>query len=213
MQEEHASGLLDMVGRKSLLEVVLGYWLGREASETEVKMLEEMMVLAIDHGPESPSAKATIAASGEGKDVLRGVEAGVHEINERHGGAIEGLGKVLVEDKREMAEIVKEYLGEGKRLPGYGHRIYKDVDPRSEYLLGRARDLGIAGEGVAKALEIEKELEAQKGQKLVLNIDGAMAAILTDIGVEPALMNAFFVWPRVAGLVYRWKVNRHGKGE
>ena len=202
------SELLDLINQRSLIEVVFRYWLGRWPEQNEKQLVEMMMVVVIDHGEESPSARASIEASQRGEDLLRSVEAGVHEINERHGGAIEGLGRILYEDTREVKEIVADFLSQEKRLPGFGHRIYKDVDPRTKCLFEQAKKLGFAGNYVDKTIALEEELEIQKGNKLVINIDGAMAALLCELGVKTEMMNAFFLWPRVAGLVHRWQVTK-----
>lgn len=206
-----ADKMLEMVGKKSLVSVVLEMWLGREVSHNEAKLLEEMMVLVVDHGTDSPSAQATIEAAKSGEDVLRSVEAGAHQINQRHGGAIEGCARILQVDEFDAGEIVRGALVAGERLPGFGHRLYKDQDPRTLYLLQRAESLGLSGNRVKRVFELEKELEQQKGTKLVVNVDGAMAALLSEMGVAPEMCNAFFLWPRVAGLVYRWQLVKSSK--
>lgn len=199
---------LALAKKGNLMRAIGWYWLGRRLAPKECELLEKIFIICLDHGPDSPSAKATIAAAKGGKDLLRSVEAGVSEINERHGGAIEGLARILKSDRRSEDKIVAEYLAEDKRLPGFGHRLYKDKDPRAEYLLKQADKLGYAKTVVVRARRLEAELEKQKGQKLVLNIDGALAAILLELKVPVELMNAFFLWPRVAGLVHQYGHNR-----
>jgi len=206
MKNGSAEKLMELVGKKGLVEVVLEYWLGREVGEGELQMMEELMVLSMDHRAEAPSAAATIEAGKAGKDLVRSVEAGIGKIDGSHGAAVEGMGKILVEDQRGVSEIVADWLGRGERMPGMGHRIYKEGDPRTKYLLQRAKSLGFSGRYIKKVKEIERELEKQKGKFLPVNIDGAIAAVLAEIGVEPELMNGFFLWPRVAGLIYRWRM-------
>src|SRR5690606_9639259 len=132
----------------------------------------------VDHGPDSPSAKATISTALAGQDVIRSVEAGVMEINESHGGAIQGLGQILQENPNSPQDIVMAYFDQGKRIPGYGHRLYKSEDPRAAYMLQRLHELGLYRDIAKKAVAIEAELEKKKGTKLVLNIDGGMAVVL-----------------------------------
>lgn len=206
-----ADKMIEMVKNKTLVRAVVELWLDRDIEDNEAKLLEEMMALVIDHGPDSPSAQATISAAQAGQDVLRSVEDGVQQINEKHGGAIEGLAKILQTDSRSEAEIVAEYLATNKRLPGFGHRLYKDSDPRASYLFDRAKEFGLSSKYIDRVKNLERQLEQQKGKRLVINVDGAMAAVLSEIGIAPELCNAFFVWPRVAGLVYRWKLNRNEK--
>lgn len=203
MKQIEPSELLEMVKGKSLVEVVLYYWLGRWVSEKERQILEEMMVLCVDHGPDSPSATATREAAVSGEGLLASVRAGAATINESHGGAIEGCAGLLLEEDFGAKRIVGEALEEGRRLPGFGHRVYKTQDPRATYLEARSQELGLGGKYWERAREIELELEKKKGKKLVLNIDGGMAAIMCELEIKPELMNGFFLWPRVAGLIYR----------
>lgn len=201
--------LLEKAGKQSLLSVVLEKWLRRDVTDNQLKLIEEMMVLVVDHGPDSPSAQATITAAQTDQDLLRSVEAGVHQINQQHGGAIEGCARIIQQENFDAKEIVSQALAAGERLPGFGHRLYKDHDPRTMYLLQRAEGLGLSGIYTQRVQQLEKELEQQKGTKLVINVDGVMAALLSEMGVEPQMCNAFFLWPRVAGLVYRWELARN----
>jgi citrate synthase len=85
-----------------------------------------------------------------------------------------------------------------ERLPGLGHRVHT-TDPRVEVLFELARKHGVAGEGVAfvSALELAA---SERIKKLPLNIDGALAAILHDLGFDPPAGKLIFIVGRVAGL-------------
>lgn len=207
MSQLSEKDLLKKAQTKPFFEVAMEYLFGRVPTGNEAQILGEMMTLVIDHGPDSPSAQATITAAQENQDVLRSVEAGVHQINERHGGAIEGCAKILTHDDFNPGEMVRAMVDAGERIPGFGHRIYKEADPRATYLEKRIKDLKLDDTYFLRAREIERELEMYKGKKLVLNIDAAMASVLCALKIKPEVMNAFFLWPRVAGLVYRWQAS------
>lgn len=98
-------------------------------------------------------------------------------------------------------EIVDTLLKEGKRVAGFGHRVYTDEDPRATRLLQLASELGIAGDACRRAKEVEDALLDAKAKKFPLNIDGAIAAILLDLGFPPELGNGIFVIGRTLGLV------------
>ena len=85
----------------------------------------------------------------------------------------------------------------GRRLPGFGHRVHTD-DPRSRRLLTLAKGARAAGTHVAVAEAIVAELAAG-GKALPLNVDGAIAAVLADLGFHPDLANGFFILARTAG--------------
>jgi len=86
----------------------------------------------------------------------------------------------------------------GRRLPGFGHRVH-DADPRAARLFALAEELGPAREGVPMARALEAALAAGTGKALPLNVDGAIAACLWDLGFEGDVANAFFILARLPG--------------
>ena len=64
-----------------------------------------------------------------------------------------------------------------------------------------AAELGLAGRHVRIARSAEKAIAAQLGKPLPINVDGAIAAVLCDLGIPPEIGNAFFIISRVPGLV------------
>ena len=99
-----------------------------------------------------------------------------------------------------VKNLISEYLKEGKRLAGFGHRIYKDVDPRAQLILKTLKDNGFSDEFEKIAKDLEAELEKQKGSKLPLNIDGAIAVVLCTLGWPSKLGKAVFIIARTPGL-------------
>jgi citrate synthase len=93
--------------------------------------------------------------------------------------------------------LIAEEKAAGRRLPGFGHRVHSD-DPRSHRLLALAREGGVAGVHVAIAEAVVAAL-ATSGKPLPLNVDGAIAAVLADLGFVPELANGFFILARTAG--------------
>jgi citryl-CoA lyase len=67
-------------------------------------------------------------------------------------------------------------------------------------LFSLAKELNIAGDHIALSKGIEKELEAQIGKQFPINVDGAIAAISSDMDFDWRLGKAFFLLGRVAGL-------------
>jgi citrate synthase len=93
---------------------------------------------------------------------------------------------------------VDEARRSGRRLPGMGHRTHS-TDPRTQVLFGIARQYGLAGTGVQFMTELELAV-ASAIKPLPINVDGAIAAVLYDLGFPPALGKLFFIIGRVAGL-------------
>lgn len=176
-------------------------------TETELKVFELILNLSIDHGPDTPSAKEVISEAQSGRSISETVAAGLLKIDDVHGGAQEQLMQLLYELKggeRSAESVVQEYLEQDKRIPGYGHRLYKDSDPRAQLILNSLKENGFSGEFINIAQELEEELEKQKGQKLPLNVDGAIAVALCTFGWEPRLGKAVFIIARTPGLCGQW---------
>jgi len=173
------------------------------------RLMDAMLVSSIDHGATPPSALAACTAASTGATLSASIASGVLAINRYHGGAIEGCMGLLLEaigrsdESRPLAEVASEIVAEmraqKKRAPGFGHRVHTD-DPRTRRLLAVADELGVSGKGVAMARAFEQALAESLGRRLPLNVDGALAALLVDLGFPPELGNAFFVIARVTGL-------------
>jgi citrate synthase len=83
---------------------------------------------------------------------------------------------------------VEELLDAGRRMPGVGHALYPDGDPRATALLSILRGEGLIGFRTEAFLRARDEFAARKKRPLPLNIDGAMACALAEIGFAPIEM-------------------------
>ena len=87
----------------------------------------------------------------------------------------------------------------GDRMPGFGHR-YHTKDPRTARLFELAREAGVDGPHMQAARAVEKSF-AEAKKPLPINVDGAIGAILADLGMNPAVFNGIFMIARTPGLV------------
>ncbi|OGE31109.1 hypothetical protein A2631_05565 [Candidatus Daviesbacteria bacterium RIFCSPHIGHO2_01_FULL_44_29] len=196
-KEDH----LEVAQARSFSDMIFELLSEQKPTPEQSKLFELILNLSIDHGPDTPSAVATIAATKEGKTISQSVAAGLEQITDRHGGAVEPCMRFLYEVKSaegRVQSLIKEYLAQGKLISGFGHRIYT-VDPRAQLILASVEKQSPSSFGEL-AQEIEKELKEQKGKALPLNIDGAIAVVLCTWGWEPRLANAVFIIARVPGL-------------
>jgi len=194
---------LQVAQNRSFTSLIFELLSEKVPSDSELKVFELILNLSIDHGPDTPSAVEVIREAKEGEDISEAVAEGIEEINDTHGGAQEKLMEELYKVDSEQVtanSLVTEYLKEGKRLPGYGHRIYKDTDPRAQLILQTLKENGFSDEFIKIASSLESELEAQKGAKLPLNIDGAIAVALCTFGWDSKLGKAVFIIARTPGL-------------
>ena len=95
--------------------------------------------------------------------------------------------------------VVDEARAAKTRLPGFGHRVHATIDPRVDVLFGLAEESGLAGDGVRVVRALERAI-AERIKPLPINIDGALAAILVDLGFPPLMGMLLFVIARVAGI-------------
>ena len=201
----------ELMGRRSFGQVVYLALKGELPSEAHGKLMDAILVSSVDHGATPPSALAARTVASGGAPLTTAVAAGIMAINRHHGGAIEGCMQVLleaVERQRESgrdaatvaAELLAEYRAQGKRLPGYGHRVHTD-DPRTRRLFGLAEELGVAGDYVQMAGALRVAMREALGRDLPLNVDGAIATVLCEMGFPPELGNGLFAISRTVGLV------------
>ena len=175
------------------------------------KLVDAMFVSSIDHGASPPSVLAARTVASTGAELNSAVAAGVLAISRFHGGAIEEgmklffrIAQGIEETGKKELEVINEVLQEmkekGQRASGFGHRLHTR-DPRTEKLFSMAEELGLAGKFVRIARGVEKKLEEFSGKSLPINVDGAIAALLCELGFPPEVGNAFFIISRVPGLV------------
>ncbi|RLF41313.1 MAG: citryl-CoA lyase [Thermoplasmata archaeon] len=201
----------DLIGNIPFAHVVYLLLRGELPSKEYGRMMDAIITACIDHGVTPPSSIAARVVASGGVPLPTAVAAGILAIGDAHGGAIEkgakflqeGIVRMKEEGKtiEEIAEILVEEAREKKeRILGFGHRVHTS-DPRTRRLFTLAEELDIAGEHVELSKAIEKKLEISTGRKLPINVDGAIAAIISDMDFDWRLGKAFFLIGRVAGLV------------
>jgi citrate synthase len=206
----HGYDVTDLMRQAGFVETVFLLHRGRLPNAGERKLLDAVLVGSADHGPGAPScATARLAASGNRQSVSAAIAAGVLAIGDEHGGAGELCMQLVVDGLAAVAasggtleeaahRAVEDARREGRRLPGIGHRSHT-TDPRVATLFDMARDAGIAGDGIRFMRALETSA-ATLIKPLPLNIDGALAAILHDLGFPPRAAKFIFIIGRVAGL-------------
>jgi citryl-CoA lyase len=190
----------ELIRENSFTEVIFLLLVGRLAKRNETAMLDAILVAGIEHGISVPSAFVPRTSVSVGNAVNAALAAGLLSIGDWHGGAIERC-MITLSERTDAKDIVRSALEKKKIIAGFGHKTYKSEDPRSQALLQKSQELGFHGEYIDKAQEIEQELEKQKGKKLVLNVDGAMAAILLTLGFNFSLGKGIFALSRLPGML------------
>ncbi|MBU0517817.1 citryl-CoA lyase [bacterium] len=199
--------IAEIMEKLTFAEVVYLILKGELPNDKQKRMMETMLVSSIDHGPTPPSVLAARTVFSGGNPLNTAVAAGVMTIGDSHGGAIEKCAKILQEwsqkegSPQELAEQLAAEMKEQKqRMPGFGHRIHKR-DPRTVKMLEIAERIGYKGRIIELAVAIQDELERTSGRDLPLNVDGAIAAVMSEMGFDWRLGKGFFIISRVPGLI------------
>lgn len=171
----------------------------RLPSKGERAFLDVLLVSAVEHGIETPSLYMPRVSIASGNSIHTAIAAGILGIGESHGGAGEAAAELLLR-KESPTELANEYAKGEKRIPGFGHKVYKDEDPRATLIFEKAKEYKLPLKAFTKAYAIEKALADKKGKKLPLNIDGAFAAGILSLGLPSPAAKALFVLARVAGM-------------
>jgi len=170
--------------------------------KNEITMLDALMTMGIDHGVGTASALNARITASAGNSLTTAVASGILAMGEKHGGAVESAARFFQENEsnKNITNLLRTLKEKSKRIPGYGHKVL-NKDKRSEQLLRLAKKNKIHGKYCILAKVIEKELNKTSSKKLPLNIDGAIAAIISDMGFDWRIANGFFVISRTPGLV------------
>ncbi|MCK9152164.1 citryl-CoA lyase [Methanobacterium alcaliphilum] len=197
-----------LIGNISFAEMVYLLVKGELPSKNEAKMLESVLISFCDHGVTPPSTQAARLIASAGSPLNTCITGGLLAFGKNHAGAIEFSMEMLQEgiqrtrsdlDIDKIAQImVAESMKNQKKIPGFGHR-YHTEDPRAPRLMELAQKNKCFGRHCELALEIENILFESKDIRM--NIDGANAGILSDLGFDWRLGSGIFMIGRLPGLM------------
>jgi citrate synthase len=200
----------DLVGKIGFTE---HFWLlltGALPSPAQLRVLDATLVAIAEHGlvPSVQAARMTLAAAPE---ALQGaVAAGILGCGSVVLGSAEAAGRLFAEilarsaasSLREAAlEVVREYRGAKRAIPGYGHPLHKGGDPRALRLFAVAAECQTSGPHVQIAAIVEQLLPEVTGRPLALNVSGAIPAVLLDAGYPLLALKGVPLLARTAGLI------------
>ena len=183
---------------------------GEMPTARERRLLDAILTSVADHGANAPScATARLSASGNRQSVSANVAAGLLAIGDEHGGAGEQCMAMIADGLSRARErgitiasaaesVVDDALKIRKRLPGLGHRVHT-IDPRVEVLFSLSRD-GEREPDSVSFLRALQRVATERIKPLPINIDGALAALLYDLGFPPQAGKLLFIVGRVAGI-------------
>ena len=202
--------IAELMGRVSFGAAVYLILTGELPPPAIARLMDAILVSSIDHGATPPSALSARNVASTGATLSASVAAGIMSINRHHGGAIEDCARQLkaIADRGERESIsldeaatrtLRTMSEAGERMSGFGHRVHTK-DPRTARLFELAREAGVDGIHMQAARAVEKAFADAK-KSLPINVDGAIGAILADLGMSPAAFNGIFMIARTPGLI------------
>jgi citrate synthase len=190
-----------VAGGETAAERFLLRWRG-EADPKHVKAIDTYWICTAEHGLNASTFTARIVAS-TGADCGAAMSAAVGALSgPLHGGAPAHVIPMIDAAADDPERWVGERLDVGKRIMGFGHRVYRAEDPRARLLRRTAEELGSPRVEPAKALERAAlaELQRRKPDRvLATNVEYWAAVVLDVADIPAALTPAMFACARVAG--------------
>jgi citrate synthase len=200
----------ELVGKVSFAEAFLLLALGELPPPGHARTFEAMLVSVLDHGI-VPSSIVTRYLASSGTPIQAAVAGGILSFGDTYGGACQQLAERLFHHRQLIAQgtetedaaaqaIVRHFFGRGEKVPGYGHALHPEGDPRVPRLYAIADKNGVTGHYSRLAQAVEAELGRVKKRPLPMNQDGALAALGLDMGLDWQIVRALAFIPRSAGL-------------
>ncbi len=206
----------------SYVENFLRLTFGNRAEEYElnpvvVKALERLLILHEDHEQNASTSTVRLVGSTDA-NLFASVSAGINALfGPLHGGANEAV-LTMLKQIQQSGDSVEKFVSrvknkeDGVRLMGFGHRVYKNYDPRAR-LVKESADEVLAALGVSDPLlDVAKELEAIALQdeyfiqrKLYPNVDFYTGVIYKAMGFPTRMFTVLFALGRLPGWIAHWR--------
>ena len=207
----------EIMGRLTLTELTYLLVTRRDPTDSERRVLDAVLVSLADHGLTPSALAARLTYTGAPEAIQGAIAAGLlgagsvflgptgdtaqflFDALQAHG---TGAAALTDEAPREIAlEAVDERRDAHLRVPGLGHPVHKDVDPRTPRLYELAAAEGLLGPHLRLLQVVAAVHEERTGRHLPINGAGAGGAALVDIGIPPEAVRGVVLIARTAGLV------------
>ncbi|MCD7032799.1 citrate synthase [Metabacillus sp. GX 13764] len=175
---------------------------GEEPSPIAIEAFNKALVLHADHelNASTFAARVTVATLA---DVYSGITSAIGALKgPLHGGANEAVMKMLSEiGEVEKAEsYIKNKLENKEKIMGFGHRVYRQGDPRAKHLKEMSKKLGeLNGESKWYEMSVKVEETVTSQKPLPPNVDFYSASVYHSLGIDHDLFTPIFAVSRVSG--------------
>jgi citrate synthase len=201
----------DLIGEVSYTEMALLTITGRRPTTAEVRVVDAVLVSLVDHGLQPSSLVTRLTYHVAPEAIQAAIAAGLLGAGSLLLGSMEQCGQLLTEvgadvdagalPRDAVRGRLRTLLGQDRKIPGVGHGLHREGDPRATKLLAVAEREGIARSEVAHLQLVAEEAAALTQRSLPLNTTGATAALLLGVGIPWNLHRGFALISRCAGLI------------
>ena len=175
---------------------------GKEPDQIAVNAIDKALVLHADHELNASTFTARVCVATL-SDVYSGITAAIGALKgPLHGGANEAVMAMLMEigEVDNVEPYIRRALDNKEKVMGFGHRVYKDGDPRAKHLKEMSKQLTtITGESkwYEMSIKINDMVTNEKG--LLPNVDFYSASVYHSLGIKHDLFTPIFAVSRVSG--------------
>jgi citrate synthase len=206
----------EVMGRMSFTDLAFLLAAGRTPSEAEATLFNAVLVSLADHGLTPTALAARLTYTGAPESMQGAIAAGLLGGGSVFLGPVEGTARFLHDilaslpsDKRSddaalesaAAQAVQGTLDAGMRIPGLGHPVHRETDPRTPRFYELADEVGLTGPNLRLLKYVASAQREATGRALPINGAGAAGAVLADLGFPPPLARCFALLARTAGLI------------
>lgn len=180
---------------------------GERPDELSARIIDAALILHAEHGMNASTFAARVTA-GTLSDMHSAVTSAIGTLKgPLHGGANEQVMVMLHEigEPDRAADYVRSKLASGGKIMGFGHRVYRTLDPRAPILKRLAEELS-ARMGGAKWLQISERIQEtmrvemdRRGKQVYPNVDFFSASVYFTLGIPMDLFTNVFACARMAG--------------
>lgn len=179
--------------------------------DNELRMFNAVMVILVEHGITPSSLSTRLTYCGAPESVQAAVAAGLLGLGSVFVGSLDQAARMLqtaITDpanpgdlKAKAVQIVDDFLTRKAIIPGIGHPFHKPIDPRTTALFAVAKQTGYYGPYADLITLIGQEAERRTGKVLPVNVTAAMAAVVSQMGIDHRVCRGLAVAARAVGLV------------
>jgi citrate synthase len=202
----------DVIGK---MDFTSYFWLlvtGQDPTPVQKLFANAVLAAIAEHGlvPSVVAARMTYAAAPE---AFQGaVAAGLNGCGSVVLGSAEAAGRFLAETLRQAkadgvspqqaaVAAIKTLKAERKAVPGFGHPLHDKGDPRANLLLRMAEEHGIVGDHSGMLYAVRDALPDALGRALPINVNGAIPAVMLDVGFPLGALKGISLLARTASLI------------